>query len=468
MFGLFDERKLFIMLKMLNDKKINIFLVFVIIFYSNSCVSRQIKVEKSKKNNVLVNHDLDDDFIEKYNESKLIVDFLVKIERNYYKSIDIKKLLLDGYKKFIENHSVNLVANVDAYTITLSNDLGLTVSNLDHPVETLFVKKAIIKINDRINKEIYPNKLKPYMIMNNILACLDGTSRILRINKNLGGIGIELRKNVSGNLEIVNVINNSPAFYSELKKMDLIVEIDNNKVSNYKPEEAIVLLQGSLGTKVTIKVLQDGKLKEIQLIRRRIETNYKNRLKYTKIQNINYFKISSFALSTSTEFEENITNIAPNEPIIIDIRNNAGGVIPSINKILDFFLPDNLYLYSFKYNNRKNDVNTHNPLQLQNPIVLLVNQSTDSGSVLFVSMLKKYLKDTVVVGQKTKGLGFFYTIQHGYEDIYFRLTSGQFTDEKSLVINQNGVIPDVAVDNKDNKNDLQLQAAIDMARKFIK
>ncbi len=262
------------------------------------------------------------------------------------------------------------------------------------------------------------------------------------------GIGIEVTiKNDL--LTIVSPIADTPADRAGLKANDLIIKINGTKTKNMGPYEAIKELRGAEGTEVTISIHREGwdKLKEITLTRAMIP------LQSLKAEFLSpgfvYIRITNFQSHTSRDFKTRLQELKKEHPIdgmILDLRNNPGGLLHQAVAISDYFL-DSGRIVSTR--GRKKDQNTvfsahETGGRQQYPLVVLVNEGSASASEIVAAAIQDH-KRGIIVGTQTFGKGSVQTIIPLPDGAGLRMTTARYYTPDGRSIQARGIIPDVVV-----------------------
>lgn len=286
------------------------------------------------------------------------------------------------------------------------------------------------------------------------------------------GIGVITEQDASGYIKITDVIDNSPAQAAKFKKGDLIVKVGSADVVATGYEKSMRLIKGNAGTKVKLTIRRNGKdLKQTELIRKNVELPS---VEYRVIGTNGYIKINTFNASTVKQFETALTKLKKQgvKALIFDLRNNGGGTLDSVSKILDTLLPEGDIVIA-TYKDKSTEVLAASDEREENlPMVTIVNGSTASASELFVSSLKDYNK-AESVGVKTYGKGVMQTTYTLSDGSGIRITTAHFTSVGRKDFNGVGIEPDYQValtkeqeesfSSLNETNDPQLIKAIEIA-----
>ncbi|MFQ3594359.1 MAG: S41 family peptidase [Gemmataceae bacterium] len=243
-----------------------------------------------------------------------------------------------------------------------------------------------------------------------------------------GGIGIQVgydRSNPS-RLSVLSPLVGTPAYEAGIQAGDLILKIDGRDTESLRMNEAIDLIQGRPGTKVTLTIQREGQKEprdyeiERTLIKvpsvlgdRRSEADPKEWDWFIdKKADIAYLRITSFTATTTAEMRERLTQLERDgvRGLIIDLRNNPGGLLKSAIEVSDFFLGEGI-IVSTKGRNHRDEVYRARPDNCllstpgqEVPIAILVNRGSASASEIFAAALQDHGR-AVVIGERTYGKG---------------------------------------------------------------
>lgn len=279
------------------------------------------------------------------------------------------------------------------------------------------------------------------------------------------GIGITFSTNSKGEYVIVSTIEGTPARKAGLKAGDRIVAVDGKTYDNMDAVSAAV--KGKAGTKVTITYERDGKQKDVTMERATIinDTVDSKMLE----DNIGYIQITSFEEHTAEEFEDELNKMEEKKVsgLIIDLRENGGGIVDSGFEIADQLLGEGTITYLQDQKGKKQYIKSDkNATEL--PYVLLVDENTASTSEILAAAVKDDGKNPLV-GTTTFGKGIVQTSGELSDGSALKITTMQYFSPKGNQINGKGVTPDYVVkDSKDDKKDEQLLKAQELLSKKTK
>lgn len=276
------------------------------------------------------------------------------------------------------------------------------------------------------------------------------------INSFVCGIGISLRPyNEAKALVINDVIEGGPAFKAGLEYGDEIVGIDGQTSTDWNTDKAAEHIRGQAGTtvKLTIKK-KTGSTKDLAIQRQQINIPAVT----TKILdgNIGYIKLATFMSDdASTEFRWALQRLAGTNGLVIDMRNNPGGLLANAIEIADMLMNRGKIVTTVSRRGRTIDACTGNLMTMQ-PLVVLVDRDSASASEILAGALKDNGR-AVVVGTRTYGKGLVQEINRLPAGAGLHITVARYYTPSGSDINKVGIAPDVEIADRDK----QLAAAVD-------
>lgn len=290
------------------------------------------------------------------------------------------------------------------------------------------------------------------------------------------GIGITVNKDDNNEIKIVEISEQSPAGKAGLKVNDIITAVDGKYVNEMEYTDAVNLVRGEAGTKVSITVKRGNKEISYNMIREEITTETVTSRMLEN--NIAYIRITGFKENTSYQFNIELKKCLENNAssIIFDLRNNGGGLVSACSDCLDPLLPEgDIAIAEFKDGSTE-VICKSDEIELNLPMAVLVNEYSASAAELFAAALRDFGK-AVLVGQNTFGKGIMqntYNLDNGGG---LKLTVAKYRTVKSDCYHGVGLKPDyeVALPDKydDSKNndipyneDTQLLKAIEVLKNY--
>ncbi len=284
----------------------------------------------------------------------------------------------------------------------------------------------------------------------------------------ISGIGVNII-NESGKIKIISVIENTPAQFADLRADDIILAIDDKKVSGMSLAEVANLVKGPVNTFVSIDVLRNNEYIKKRIIRKEISIKT---VKSSVDKNIGYIQISSFiSNSTPNEFLEALENTDKSKGLIIDLRGNTGGLLQNAIFITNMFVQKGKIVSIVGRNGYHYDVMAQDTnVNIDKPIILLINGASASASEIFSGAMKDYHK-AKLIGTKTYGKGMVQKIIPMPNETGLNLTIAKYLTPQGTDINKTGIKPDIEYHLKKSdilaKKDTQLELAKDIMSKMI-
>ncbi len=303
-----------------------------------------------------------------------------------------------------------------------------------------------------------------------------------------GGLGIEITTEMSV-VKVVTPIDDTPAAKADIKAGDYITRVDGKNVIGMSLEEVVKKLRGKPGTKVKITVLRKGEKASLEKTLTREIIKVRS-VKSAKFKDVIYVKLNVFSEQTFSGMESEIKKIKAQigdknlKGLVLDLRNNPGGLLDQSIKVSDAFLGKDKSIVSIKGRNEKDTKeyvdDTEESLLPGLPIVVLINEGSASASEIVSGALQDH-KRAIIMGVKSFGKGSVQTVvplekNHGA----IRLTTALYYTPSGRSIQAKGIEPDIEVTNakieksekaeRDSEADLKghievLKQAIEEAKK---
>lgn len=283
------------------------------------------------------------------------------------------------------------------------------------------------------------------------------------------GIGVYITKDTENNTILVyGTIPDSPAQEAGLKTGDIITSVDGVECNGDDYDTITNSIKGMEGTKVTIGILRDGEELSFEIERKTVEVKHVTSQKLEN--NIGYIYISSFEGDVSSQFEEAYNDLANQgiTSLIIDIRNNGGGIVDESLDIAEMMTDkgQTLLIESDK-NGEEEVIKAEEDKTITMPIVLLVNEYSASASEILAGILKENVENATLIGNTTYGKGVIQTLYPLTDGSGIKITTNEYFTPNHNTINKIGVEPDIKVDDYlflgtlDLDNDTQIKRAME-------
>ena len=283
------------------------------------------------------------------------------------------------------------------------------------------------------------------------------------INKTFYGIGITMRQDGKDYVEITGFVEgNDNAEKAGFKVGDRIYKVDGTDVTGWKMDDVRAKVIGEEGTTVKITVLRDGK--EIELTATRVAVNETTVYSGVLQGDVGYIQITSFNGETAEDFEESLDMMREEnvEKIILDLRNNGGGLVSAAIDIGKKIVPKGKII-DVKYRQSEyNETYMSNLAKKEFDFVVLVNEHTASASEILASAMQDSGAG-VLVGTTTFGKAVIQNTFPLTNGSMFKLTVGQYITRNGNEINHKGITPDTYVENVTSKIDTSAYTPFDFA-----
>ncbi|MBL4867947.1 MAG: S41 family peptidase [Pseudomonadales bacterium] len=265
-----------------------------------------------------------------------------------------------------------------------------------------------------------------------------------------GGLGIEVGME-DGFVKVVTPIDDTPAQKAGVMAGDLIIKLDNQLVKGLSLSEAVALMRGKAGAPILLTVVRKGHPQpiEIEVIRAIIQ------VKSVRSKSIEdgygYVRITQFQVHTGDDLNDALTKLnSPEQPLhglVLDLRNNPGGVLQAAVDVSNTFLDEGLVVYTsgrlptseMRFNATPGD--KINGL----PLVVLVNGGSASASEIVAGALQDHQR-AIIMGTNTFGKGSVQTVLPLHNERALKLTTARYYTPKGSSIQAQGIIPDIIVD----------------------
>lgn len=300
----------------------------------------------------------------------------------------------------------------------------------------------------------------------------DARAYMEELEGNYQGIGIYIENNMEDNtITVVSAIAGTPAEEAGITTGDKILKINGEAFTGQQLNEAANAMRGADGSQVTVTVLRKstGKEEDLTLMRREIEIqNVTGKMVTGDIGRID---ITQFTPGTAEKFRSAYEELTQKgmKKLVIDLRNNPGGLVDEAADIADFFVEEgNVLVYTMdKYGNRTDYTAREEAHSL--PTVLLTNQGSASASEILTGALKDYGVG-YQIGEKTYGKGVVQGVYNVGGDSVLSVTTAQYYTPSGVCIHGEGIQPDeelamevekyIHLTELEPENDQQLQAAV--------
>jgi len=292
-----------------------------------------------------------------------------------------------------------------------------------------------------------------------------------------GGLGIEITME-DGVVKVVSPIDDTPAAKAGMKSGDLIIGVDGESIRGLTINESVSKLRGPVGSKVIITVVRD-KQDPYEIEIKRDIINIKS-VKHNIIKNIGYVRLTTFSDTTTSVLEKAITEIKKNignkfQGLILDLRNNPGGLLNQSISVADAFLNQGEIVST----QGRNDDDTSRVFAKKGdlingqPLVVLINSGSASASEIVAGALKDHSR-AIIIGTRSFGKGSVQSIIPLAGNGAMRLTTARYFTPSGISIQAKGIEPDIIVEagatdfkkpKNNNRREENLRGALDKNKK---
>lgn len=281
------------------------------------------------------------------------------------------------------------------------------------------------------------------------------------------GVGMEVGLKGS-QIVVIAPLKDTPAYKAGVLAGDRILKIDDKETAGLTVEEAVKLIRGKGGTKVTLVMGRDGSDEPItiEIIRARIDIPTIN----TELRSDGVFVIHlyNFSAPSFTKFREALREFvnSKSDKLIIDLRNNPGGYLEAANEMASFFLPVGDLVVIEDYGNKRDQVahrsRGYNVFSDKLHMVILVNGGSASASEILAGALRDHNR-AVIMGEKTFGKGSVQELVSITDKTSLKVTVARWLTPAGVSISKQGIVPDVEIKMTPEifkeKGDVQLEEA---------
>ncbi|MDZ7735432.1 MAG: S41 family peptidase [Gammaproteobacteria bacterium] len=274
-----------------------------------------------------------------------------------------------------------------------------------------------------------------------------------------GGLGIEVGME-DGFIKVIAPIDDTPAARAGIKAGDTIIRLDDTPVKGMSLADAVEHMRGKPGTDIELTIVRDNTDKPLKITVTRDVIKVKSVRSRMLEPGYGYVRLSQFQSHTAEDARKAIDKLKADadadadtddkddlKGLILDLRNNPGGVLSAAVSVADIFLDDGLIVYTEGRGEDNQLRFSAKPVDMLNdlPLVILVNGGSASASEIVAGALQDH-KRAIIMGEKTFGKGSVQTILPMNNDTALKLTTARYYTPSGRSIQANGIVPDISID----------------------
>ncbi|MFN7130746.1 MAG: MXAN_5808 family serine peptidase, partial [Myxococcales bacterium] len=401
---------------------------------------------------------------------KIFNRVVILIKDNYVdpKRVEPRKMLVNALDQ-VEMRVAEIMVEGDEKSPKIKLTVGKTSKEFDVTgVDSLWrMSFALKEVFDFINKNLTERdetREIEYAAVNGMLKTLDPHSVLLspdyfkemklQTKGEFGGLGFVIQMK-EGNLTVVKVLKGTPAYKAGIKNKDQILKINAESTVNMDLNEAVARLRGKPDSEVTISLNRQGFPKPKDLTLKRAIINVESVESKLLSNNVGYIKLKGFQGNTARDMhaqikalrEEAGKNAAEGSKLkglVLDLRNNPGGLLDQAIQISDAFIDSGTLVTTVGYSDKLREVKKAHPDETERelPIVVIVNSGSASASEIVSGALKNHDR-AVVIGRQTFGKGSVQVLYDFPDDSALKLTIAQYLTPGDISIQEVGITPDI-------------------------
>lgn len=396
-------------------------------------------------------------------QGEVTIYALRAVKNRYLNKSKIKasELLIEGIEAINDQLSEILIkydperrqVNIQIYNKKFKAD-ALRVRDI---YDVTYILKQIYGFIEKNYKPVYPMKMTDveYIAVNGILRKLDPHSYIFTpkdfeeftrsTEGNFGGLGIVISTNDDGEIVVVSPINDTPAMKAGMESNDVIVQINDESAVNMTLNQAVDRMRGKPGTAVKIMVRREGVPDLIKFEITRAIIKIESVIPSMPEPGIGYIKLTGFMENTYPAMLKALDKLKKDgmKALVLDMRNNSGGLLSQAIKISDLFLQRGVIVSTVGEDEREvNEANRDDTDILDIPIIIMINAGTASAAEIVTAALKKNGRATVF-GRKSFGKGSVQNLFRIPGGGGIKLTIAQYLTPGNISIQSVGITPDV-------------------------
>jgi len=267
-----------------------------------------------------------------------------------------------------------------------------------------------------------------------------------------GGLGIQVGME-NGFVKVISPIDDTPAYKAGIETGDLIIRLNDKSVKDMSLNEAVKVMRGKPGSTIELSVVREGVEEPLKFKLKRAIIKVKSVKSHLLEPGFGYVRISTFQSKTAQHLKDAIKRLAEKNKmalngLVVDLRNNPGGVLNSAADVSDLFIEQGKLVYTkgrtedsyFEFTAHPGDIIEDAPM------VVLINGGSASASEIVAGALQDH-KRAVIMGEKSFGKGSVQTIQELRNGGAVKFTTARYFTPNGRSIQAEGIVPDIILEN---------------------
>lgn len=265
------------------------------------------------------------------------------------------------------------------------------------------------------------------------------------------GVGIHTIFDASKNAGVIfGVMPDTPADKAGIKSGDVLLEVEGVVVTKETYQQCLNSIRGEEGTVVNIKLKRKEEIMDKKITRTKVMVN--NVESSMLKDNIGYIRIIQFEMGVADSFKKEYDKLinAGAKGLVLDLRNNPGGILDETVKIADLLIKDGVIVETISKDGTKVTRSAKNSDEINIPLTVLINERSASASEILAGAIKDHGKG-VLIGEKTYGKGIVQRIEELSDGSAISITSSKYYTKSGVEIHKKGIEPDIKVELTDEE-----------------
>lgn len=271
------------------------------------------------------------------------------------------------------------------------------------------------------------------------------------IEGSFSGIGAEVSSD-NGKVVVVSPIKGSPAEKAGIQAKDVILSVNGESLEGLELNAAVAKIRGPKGSKATLKVQRTGTAEPLQFAITRDDVRLETVYAKMEKEHVGVIEVTQFSQNTSERFKEELTKLEKQgmKGLVIDVRNDPGGVLPVVIEMVEQFVPSGKAIVQVEDKNKRREISTSKGSSKKYPVVVLMNKGSASASEIMAGALQQSA-GAKLIGENSFGKG---TVQTSFEEqlgdgSLLKITIAKWLTPDGTWIHGKGIKPDIAVAQPD-------------------